>query len=263
MPPPSTRRRCLAVVATSVLIGVGLGACDTDDGREMRDPTELQRWRLSGTTTTSSSTTTLPPTTPPVLATIPDSSANDSASDSLPADVSDPDASEPDGSEVALVGPGASAATGDPSTNTAGLAAPWPDGGAIDVAYTCDGAGDAPLIEWSAPPDDTAELALTFVDADANSYVHWVVFGLPATAGSIGGDAPPDVGTEGRNSRSGVGWTSVCPPVGTAHGYVVTLHFLSQQLEETADAAPSALVAAIQAVTFDEASLTGTYERLG
>lgn len=266
------RRRCLAVVATAVLVGVGLGACDTDDGREMREPTELQRWRQEGTTTTSTSTTTLPPTTPPILITVADSAAADSStpdssgsgatessgsfgsSDSFgSADVS----AQPDGSEAALVADG-SAAPAD-----LGLTAPWADGGDIDTVFTCDGAGEAPLIEWDAPPAGTAELALTVLDENANGYVHWAVFGLPATAGSIGGGATLEAGTEGRNSRSGTGWTGPCPPAGTTHQYRVTLHFLSQQLEETADAAPSALVAAIEAATFDDVSITGTYQRAG
>lgn len=272
MPPPSVRRRCLAVVTTSVLVGIGLAACDTDDGREMREPTELQRWRLEGTTTTTTSTTTLPPTTPPILLTTPDSASSDSMD---PLDSSDPGAaSNPDASAPSLGGGngggidpdlGTDPAAFDPAdaADAAGLTAPWPDGGAIEAAFTCDGAGDAPLIEWEAPPAGTVELALTVLDDDANGYVHWAVFGLPATAGSIGGATTLDAGTEGRNSKSGTGWTGPCPPAGTTHEYRVTLYYLDQQLEETADAAPSALVAAIEAVAFDEVSITGTYQRAG
>ncbi|WP_117000762.1 YbhB/YbcL family Raf kinase inhibitor-like protein [Desertimonas flava] len=257
------RRRCLAVVATSILIGVGIGACDTDDGREMREPTELQRWRQEGTSTTTTSTTTLPPTTPPILLTVPDSIPVDSSGDTS-ADTSAGSVAEDvaDVSDAGLVTPG-SGVTADSAAGPDGLTAPWTDGGEIDGAFTCDGAGEAPLIEWAEPPAGTTELALTVIDEDANGYVHWAVFGLPATAGSIGGGTTLDAGTEGRNSRSGTGWTGPCPPAGTSHQYRVTLHFLDQQLEETADAAPSALVAAIRALTFDEVSITGTYQRAG
>lgn len=249
------RRRRLAVVVTSLAVGLGLGACDTDDGREMREPSDLQRLRLEGTSTTTTSTTTLAPTTAPVLPTPPSTDAAVSVADS---------AADPTGSAAGLpLGPQSAGSAGGGTTEAAGLRAPWVDGGPIDVAYTCDGEGQTPLIEWDAPPAGTAELALTVVDDDANGYVHWTVVALPAAAGSIGGGAPATAGVEGRNSRSGTGWTPPCPPAGTAHDYRVTLHFLEQQLEEATDAAPSALVAAIEAVSFGEWTVTGSYQRAG
>ena len=48
----------------------------------------------------------------------------------------------------------------------------------------------SPLITWTAPPDGTAELAVSVIDPDANGFVHWLVIGLPAEAGSVGGGEP-------------------------------------------------------------------------
>jgi Raf kinase inhibitor-like YbhB/YbcL family protein len=139
---------------------------------------------------------------------------------------------------------------------------PWDDGAAIPTAFTCDGAGDAPLITWTAPPAGTAELALSVTDADANGFVHWLVVELPAQAGSLGGGEPTAVGVEAVNSFGEPGWGGPCPPQGGGpHTYVFTLHLLDQQLELPADAPTADLLAAIDASTAESATFAGTYER--
>ena len=69
---------------------------------------------------------------------------------------------------------------------------------------------EVPLITWTAPPEGTAELALSVVDPDANGWVHWLVVGLPPEAGSVGGGEPlVDGAYRGRQlvRRGGLGRT--------------------------------------------------------
>ena len=56
------------------------------------------------------------------------------------------------------------------------------EGSPIPVKYTCTGAGIAPQLAWSAPPARTASLALIVTDPDAprRTFVHWVLYDLPA-----------------------------------------------------------------------------------
>ena len=139
---------------------------------------------------------------------------------------------------------------------------PWVDGAAIPASFTCDGADDAPLITWTAPPDGTVELALSVTDPDAGGFVHWLVVELPAQAGSLGGGEPTVVGAEAINSFGDPGWSGPCPPPDDGpHTYVFTLHLLDQQLELPADTPTNDLLAAVEAATAQTATFTGTYER--
>jgi phosphatidylethanolamine-binding protein (PEBP) family uncharacterized protein len=139
---------------------------------------------------------------------------------------------------------------------------PWDDGAAIPEAFTCEGAGDAPLITWTAPPDGTAALAMSAIDPDADAYVHWLVIGLPPEAGSLGGDEPVTVGTEALNSSGTVGWLAPCPPPGGGpHSYVFTLNLLDAAVALPADTPTGEVLAAVEAVTTDTATFSGTYSR--
>ena len=63
------------------------------------------------------------------------------------------------------------------------------DGQPIPVQYTCDGAGQTPILHWNDPPAGTKSFALAIDDPDAQSgtFRHWGVFDIPASARSIGG----------------------------------------------------------------------------
>ncbi|HET9129593.1 MAG TPA: YbhB/YbcL family Raf kinase inhibitor-like protein [Terriglobia bacterium] len=52
----------------------------------------------------------------------------------------------------------------------------------IPAKYTCDGANVSIPLMWTDPPDGTDGFALVMDDPDAPSgtWVHWVVFDLPA-----------------------------------------------------------------------------------
>ena len=52
----------------------------------------------------------------------------------------------------------------------------------IPAKFTCSGAGISPQLAWSASPAGTASFALIVTDPDAprGTFVHWVIFDLPA-----------------------------------------------------------------------------------
>ena len=130
------------------------------------------------------------------------------------------------------------------------------------MEYTCDGAEAAPLLSWSAPPPEAAELAVSVVDDDADGFVHWLVVGIPAAPGTLGGEAPGTGSSEPAVSSGNMVWTGPCPLPGSGpHNYRFTLHVLDQAVELPADAPTDELLAAIEAATATTASFTGTYER--
>jgi phosphatidylethanolamine-binding protein (PEBP) family uncharacterized protein len=140
---------------------------------------------------------------------------------------------------------------------------PWSDGAAIPADNTCDGAGVAPLLTWTAPSDLIAEIAVSVVDLNANGYVHWLVVGLPPEAGSVGGGEPVVAGAaEALNSAGATGWFGPCPPPGDGpHRYRFTLHLLDQALELPADSPTNDLLGAVEASTAERATFTGNFQR--
>jgi phosphatidylethanolamine-binding protein (PEBP) family uncharacterized protein len=66
-------------------------------------------------------------------------------------------------------------------------------GGNIPVKYTCDGANISPALAWTDPPAGTESFVLIVDDPDAPSgtWVHWVVYDLPATARELAEGQPP------------------------------------------------------------------------
>ena len=252
------RRRRLAVVTLAAAV-LALNACDTDDGREMQSPDSMARFRLENTTT-STSTTVAPPPTEFIPATS-STSTSTTTSTSSTSTSSTSSTAPPSG---ALVSPAESSpVTAAGAGAELQFAGPWDDGEAIPVEFTCDGASAEPLITWAAPPEGTAELAVSVIDTDADGYVHWLVIGLPAEAGSVGGGEPLVTGAaEGLNSSGGPGWAAPCPdPADTPHSYQFTLHVLDQATELPPDSPTADLLAAVDAATAKTATFTGTYER--
>lgn len=64
-------------------------------------------------------------------------------------------------------------------------------GAQIPSKYTCDGANISPQLSWSDAPQATKSFALIVDDPDApaKTWVHWVVFNIPATIAQL----PEDV----------------------------------------------------------------------
>ena len=95
-------------------------------------------------------------------------------------------------------------------------------GAPIPVRFTCDGANEPPPIRWSGAPI-SGTVVLVMSDADANGFVHWLVYDIPGTAsGEVGGGGTP--GIEGENDFGRNGYDGPCPPKGDApHHYVITV----------------------------------------
>src|SRR4051812_5574263 len=56
------------------------------------------------------------------------------------------------------------------------------EGEAIPRGYTCDGANVSPPLEWTSVPKSAKTIAIIADDPDAPSgtWVHWVLYNLPA-----------------------------------------------------------------------------------
>ena len=140
--------------------------------------------------------------------------------------------------------------------------------GAIPTRHTCDGPDISPALHWSQPPEGTKGFALICDDPDApmGTWVHWVIFNLPATARSLPEGVPkdrelPDGSRQGKNDFGRVGYGGPCPPKGPAHRYYFKLYALDSRLTALAGATKRDVEQAMQGRVLAQGLLMGRYGR--
>jgi Raf kinase inhibitor-like YbhB/YbcL family protein len=153
----------------------------------------------------------------------------------------------------------AGSAGGPPSTMTVSSTA-FQANAAIPIRYTCKGDNTSPPLRWSAPPAGTTELALVVDDPDApgGTFVHWVLYGIPAGQTQLAEGSVPSGATEGRNS-AGNGYMGPCPPSGPAHHYRFTVYALSRSPGVKPDDDPKSAIDAISQAATAQGRLVGTF----
>lgn len=137
---------------------------------------------------------------------------------------------------------------------------------AIPVKYTCDGDNISPPLAWTAPLEGTQSFALIADDPDApgGTWVHWVVYNLPADMRglpeAVAGDGDLPGGVHGKNSWPRAEYGGPCPPNGT-HRYFFTLYAVDTSLALEPGASKADVLAALQGHILAETTLMGTYKR--
>ncbi len=137
-------------------------------------------------------------------------------------------------------------------------------GGSIPKKYSCQGSDVSPELHWDAPPQKTASLALVVEDPDApgGTFVHWVLYGLPASARSLASGASLPAGAKhGSNDFGRKGYGGPCPPPGPAHHYHFLLYALDRVIDLPAGASASDLRDAMQGHILAQGELLGTFGR--
>lgn len=137
----------------------------------------------------------------------------------------------------------------------------------IPAKYTCDGQNISPPLQWHMPPQNARSFALIMDDPDApgGTWVHWVLYNLPATAHALAEGFPAqaslaDGSRNGTNSWPRLGYGGPCPPGGTHH-YFFKLYALDRMIELAPGAAKEQLLSAMQGHILGQAELMGTYSR--
>ncbi len=141
------------------------------------------------------------------------------------------------------------------------------EGGMIPRKYTCDGADISPPLAWTGVPEAARTLALISDDPDApmGTWVHWVLFNLPATVTELPEGVPTDKelkngAKQGRNDFRRIGYGGPCPPGGT-HRYFFKLYALDKALDLAAGATKAELLRAMEGHILAQGQLMGKYRR--
>src|SRR5919205_928402 len=89
-------------------------------------------------------------------------------------------------------------ATTEPTMPLTLTSALFMDGETIPTRSTCDGQNLSPPLAWTGEPAGAAEFALTMEDPDAPSgtFVHWVLWGLPAAVHELDEGVVPSAAHE-------------------------------------------------------------------
>ncbi len=133
----------------------------------------------------------------------------------------------------------------------------------IPTKYTCDGEDISPPLQWSNPPQGTQSFALIMDDPDApvGTWVHWVLFNLPADTQELPEQTTLPAGAQdGKNSWGRTGYGGPCPPSGT-HRYFFKLYALDTTVNLTSNADKAQLLRAMEGHILAQAEVMGTYSR--
>jgi Raf kinase inhibitor-like YbhB/YbcL family protein len=145
--------------------------------------------------------------------------------------------------------------------------------GEIPPKYTCEGDDVSPPLAWSGVPQGTRSLVLIVDDPDAPdpkapkmTWVHWVLYDLPATATGLAeamqsGGLP--AGTrEGLNDWKRTGYGGPCPPIGR-HRYFHKLYALDTEIGDLDRPTKADVEKAMTGHVLGKVELIGTYEKKG
>jgi len=138
----------------------------------------------------------------------------------------------------------------------------------IPKKFTCDGPDVSPKLSWGAAPEKTQSFALIMDDPDApvGTWVHWVLFDLPADTkelaeGVAKQEQLPNGARQGRNDFGKIGYGGPCPPPGNPHRYFFKLYALDTKLNLKAGASKADVERAMKGHILGQAELMGRYGR--
>jgi Raf kinase inhibitor-like YbhB/YbcL family protein len=142
------------------------------------------------------------------------------------------------------------------------------EGEMIPAKYTCDDRNVSPPLAWSGVPEETKSLALICDDPDApmGTWVHWVLFNLPASTRELPENVAPESTLaygerQGKNSWGKTGYGGPCPPSGT-HRYYFKLYALDLALPLNPAASKADVEKALRGHILAQGQLMGRYRRV-
>lgn len=141
------------------------------------------------------------------------------------------------------------------------------EGEMIPQKHTCDDRDVSPPLAWSEAPAGAKSFALICDDPDApvGTWVHWVLFNLPATTRELPENIAPEKTLafgerHGKNSWGRLGYGGPCPPGGT-HRYFFKLYALDTTLSLQPGATKADVEKAMQGHILSQGQLMGRYKR--
>lgn len=147
------------------------------------------------------------------------------------------------------------------------LSSAFTEGSFIPSKYTCDGQDVSPALSLSGAPAGTKSFALIADDPDApvGTWVHWVMYDIPAATSSLPEGIPKDGvlkdGTkQGMSDFRKLGYGGPCPPGGT-HRYYFKIYALDKMLNQNPGLTKKQVLDLMKGHVLAEGQLMGKYTR--
>ena len=137
------------------------------------------------------------------------------------------------------------------------------NGQAIPAKYSCIGKNISPALAWTEPPAGTQSFALIVDDPDApgRTWVHWVLFNIPANTRNLQEGFLVDSSIAvGNNSSGSAAYQGPCPPSGT-HRYYFKLYALDTTISLLPGATKEQLLKEMDGHILAQAELMGTFSK--
>jgi Raf kinase inhibitor-like YbhB/YbcL family protein len=143
------------------------------------------------------------------------------------------------------------------------------NGQSIPAKYSCIGKNISPALAWNEPPAGTQSFALIVDDPDApmGTWVHWVLFNIPADARNLQEDLPitgknvdPNAIHVGKNSAGKTGYDGPCPPSGT-HRYYFKLYALDTAINLLPGATKDQVLNEMDGHILAQGEIMGTFSK--
>ncbi len=145
------------------------------------------------------------------------------------------------------------------------------NGAELPKEFTEDGEGKSPALKWKDAPKGTVSFAIMMDDPNARGFVHWTIWGIPATQNMLPAHIPRDLElkdpkgacqglTSWGSERPGY-WGSAPPKGSGVHKYTFTLYALDENLTLEPGANVKKFKKAIEGHVLAKTKLVGLYER--
>ena len=133
--------------------------------------------------------------------------------------------------------------------------------------YTCDGADVSPQLEWQNAPAETKTFAVICdtPDAPSGTWVHWVMYDIPASVTKLPEFVPRNVqlnigARQGKNDFDQIGYAGPCLPAGE-HRFFFKVYALDGPTSLKGGATKDELFLAMKDHILAEGELMGIYAR--
>jgi len=147
------------------------------------------------------------------------------------------------------------------------MSSAFEEGGMIPRQYTCDGEDVSPPLSWESGPEGTKSFALIADDPDAprGTFVHWVLYDLPANVRELPEDMPRDKilsngARQGINDGGDFGYMGPCPPSGT-HRYFFKVYALNTHVNLPPGKRKADLLEIMEGHILAQGQIMGRYKR--
>lgn len=139
-------------------------------------------------------------------------------------------------------------------------------GATIPDKHTCKGEDVPPALSWDEAPKGTVVFALVLEDPDARggTFLHWLIYNLPAGMDELDGVIPVEKhlkngALQAKNDFRKVGYNGPCPPKGEEHRYFFRLFALKKKLPPESVNRIEDFYKAIDGIVLDKAEYMGKF----